>query len=84
MTDPRSTRAWRKLRDKVVAEEPSCTLRLPGCTGWSRTADHILTYATHPELAMERSNLRGACLHCNQKRGNARSEPAPAATRWRL
>lgn len=84
MVDPRSTRAWRKLRDRVISEEPYCTLRLPGCTGASQTADHVLTYARRPDLAMERSNLRGACRHCNQKRGNGRREPMPAAHRWFL
>lgn len=65
-----STRAWRKLRDQVVAEEPDCRLRLPGiCTGRSTTADHILTRKARPDLAMTRSNLRGACDECNRTRG---------------
>jgi 5-methylcytosine-specific restriction endonuclease McrA len=68
-TDPRRTRAWRKLRDIVVLEEPDCRLRLEGCTHLSTTADHIKHFKTHPELALERSNLRGACESCNKKRG---------------
>lgn len=68
--DPIGTRAWRKLRDQVVREEPICTLQLDeGCTYWSNTADHIINRADRPDLAMERSNLRGACRHCNYVRG---------------
>ena len=69
--DPRQTRAWTKLRDQVVREEPTCWLRLPVCTGASQTADHILTVRDHPELAMVRSNLRGACHACNRARCDA-------------
>ena len=69
--DPRRTRAWRKLRDQVVAEEPECRLRIAGvCTGASTTADHIESYASRPDLAMARSNLRGSCEPCNWHRGN--------------
>lgn len=62
------TRAWRKLRDQVVAEEPLCRLRLSVCTGLSQTADHIITVHDRPDLAMERANLRGSCHKCNHKR----------------
>ncbi|GAB3867348.1 hypothetical protein GCM10028801_41120 [Nocardioides maradonensis] len=87
-SDPRKTRAWRKLRDQVVEEEPDCRLRLPGCTGASTTADHIKPVKTHPHLAMERTNLRGSCEPCNKKRGagaaggsdsEATSTPRPRA-----
>ena len=70
VVDPRNTRAWRKLRDQVVREEPVCTLQLDaGCTYWSTTADHIVNYVDAPHLGMVRTNLRGACLHCNSVRG---------------
>lgn len=62
-------RAWRKLRDRVVAEEPHCWLQLPGCTGASTTADHIIPRSVRPDLTMARSNLRGACEPCNKRRG---------------
>lgn len=69
--DPRHTRAWRTLRDQVVAEEPTCRLRFPGiCTTVSTTADHIRTVTSHPELALIRTNLRGACGPCNDARRN--------------
>lgn len=68
--DPRHTRAWRKLRDQVVREEPVCRLRITGvCTGASTTAAHIRPVATHPELTMVRANLRGSCDACNQATG---------------
>lgn len=66
--DPRSTRAWRALRDDVVNEEPVCWLRMVGCTYWSTTADHVIPYSVRPDLAMVRANLRGACAHCNSTR----------------
>lgn len=70
MADPRRTRAWRKLRDLVVREEPLCWLRLPGCTTYSQTADHVLTVKARPDLAMVRANLHGACYSCNGKRND--------------
>lgn len=69
-TDPRGSRAWRKLRAQVIAEEPLCWLQLPGCTRLSTTADHILTFKERPDLAMVRANLRGACAHCNYSRND--------------
>ncbi len=68
--DPRSTWAWRRLAAQVVDEEPDCWLQLPGCTGVSTTGDHVIPVTVQPELALERSNVRGACWPCNDKRGN--------------
>lgn len=71
MGDPRRTRAWRELRDRVVREEPICWLRLPGiCTYWSTTGDHVEPVGKRPDLALVRSNVHGACLECNNKRGD--------------
>jgi 5-methylcytosine-specific restriction endonuclease McrA len=71
MGDPRHTRAWRKLRDQVITEEPLCWLNFPDiCTHVSTTADHLETVATRPDLAMVRTNLRGACSPCNNARRN--------------
>ena len=66
--DPRNTRAWQKLATQVVLEEPVCWLQLPGCTIRSTTADHIIPPLQASHLAMVRSNLRGACKHCNSSR----------------
>jgi 5-methylcytosine-specific restriction endonuclease McrA len=68
--DPRGTQAWRRLSARVAAEEPICWLRLPGCTTRSTTGDHVKPVSTHPHLALDRTNVRGACAHCNKKRRN--------------
>lgn len=63
--------AWRRLRDRVVLEEPVCQIALPGiCTGISTTADHILTVKDRPDLTLTRANLRGACDPCNRRRSS--------------
>ena len=64
----RMQRRWRELAAQVRREEPVCWLRLPGCTGVSTTANHIIPAAVRPELAHTRSNLRGACRNCNSRR----------------
>lgn len=69
--DPRQTRAWTKLRDQVVREEPTCRLRFPTiCTTISTTADHITPVSVRPDLALERTNCRGACRPCNEAKHN--------------
>lgn len=62
----RHTYAWRKLAAQVVEEEPTCRIRLPGCTGVSTCADHIKSVLVRPDLVLVRSNCQGACRHCNQ------------------
>lgn len=79
--DPRHTRAWRKLRDEVVAQEPTCRLRFRGiCTGTSATAAHIQPVTTHPELALERTNLVGSCTECNEASGTLPRESLVTGT----
>lgn len=63
-------RAWRRLRDQVVREEPLCRLRLPGCTLVSTTGDHIIPVSFRPDLRFVRSNVRGSCRTCNGNRSN--------------
>ena len=65
----RRTYAWRKLSEQVRAEEPTCRLRLPGCTGVSEVADHIIPASQAPDLFLVRSNIRGSCKSCNDLRG---------------
>lgn len=46
-----------------------CWLQFPSiCTRVSTTADHIIPKSVRPDLAMVRTNLRGACLACNKAR----------------
>ena len=78
--DPRKTRAWRKLRDRVVEEEPECRLAYPGiCTQRSTTADHIQPVSKRLDLALVRTNLRGACEPCNRERSNKPDGVMPGA-----
>ena len=67
--DPRHTRAWRRLRQRVLAEEPTCRLRLEGCTLVSTVGAHIISVKDRPDLALERSNVRGTCAACNRASG---------------
>jgi len=68
--------AWRRLRARVLREEPYCRLRLDGCTEISTVADHIVPKAVRPDLVMVRENVQGACKSCNARRG--RKSPARA------
>lgn len=70
IADPRGTQAWRRLAKQVIREEPLCWLRLEGCTRISTTGDHLEPVTARPELALVRSNVRGACGPCNERRGN--------------
>lgn len=79
--DPRNTRAWKKLSAQVVREEPLCWLRLPGCTRFSTTGDHIHSVYDRPDLALVRANVRGACKHCNSSRGRRAPRPVSATPR---
>jgi 5-methylcytosine-specific restriction endonuclease McrA len=73
--DPRQTRAWRRLRDQVIAEEPTCRLGFPRiCTTVSTTADHVIPVTERPDLALTRSNLRGSCAACNGARRTVPNE----------
>lgn len=48
-----------------------CRLRLPDiCSRISTTADHVVSVRERPDLALVRSNVRGACSPCNRARGS--------------
>lgn len=69
--DPRSTQAWRRLAKQAAREEPVCWLQFPGvCTIASTTGDHVIAVTKRPDLALIRSNVRGACAACNTARRN--------------
>lgn len=60
-----SSRAWRRLREQVLAEEPHCR--------WCHTApstcvDHVLPRARGGDD--RRENLAGSCQPCNLARGS--------------
>lgn len=79
--DKRNTAAWQALRLRVLAEEPDCQLRLPGCTGKSTTVDHRIPVSVQPALCLIRANCRGACAHCNYSRSSRTLEQARAGGR---
>ncbi len=54
-----STRAGRKLRDQVLAEEPSCC----DCGAPATEAGHIIPRAEGGQYV--RANLKGQCRACN-------------------
>ena len=72
------TRAWAKLSKLAAREEPVCWLRLPGCTIRSTGGDHYYPVKTHPHLEFVRSNVRGACSHCNLARRDTPVHELPA------
>jgi 5-methylcytosine-specific restriction endonuclease McrA len=53
----------------VLKRDLWCRLRLPGCTGKSTTADHVISVAQGGDNSL--GNLIGACEHCNRMRGGA-------------
>ena len=54
-----STRAWRKLREQVLAEEPLCR----DCSGLATEAGHVVGRAQGGRDV--RANLKGQCRPCN-------------------
>jgi 5-methylcytosine-specific restriction endonuclease McrA len=63
------TSTYQQNRKLAIAREPTCHWRLPGCTGKSTTADHVVPVSRGG--TSEPSNLIGACRHCNELRGGA-------------
>ena len=66
----RASAIYTRLAKRVVKEEPLCWLQLDSCTRVSTSADHIIGIHASHDLALEGSNLRGACTNCNDRRGN--------------
>lgn len=82
----RGHRSWRKLRDlyrsECAAKKLPCwicheridyTLQWPD--GLAFEADHIMGVKSHPDLALERSNLAPSHSTCNRKRGATPVDP---------
>jgi 5-methylcytosine-specific restriction protein A len=58
---------WRELRARVLIEEPICKCGAPTTIGAHRKSIRL-----HPELRLERSNVRGSCKHCHDQESAAR------------
>ncbi len=72
--DPRGTRAWRRLRERVYAEEAHCwrcgeyvDQTLPRTHPMRRTADHIDAIANGGAGVPDRSRVRLCHARCNSK-----------------
>ncbi len=59
--------AWRQLRIRVLAEQPTCAVI--GCGRLATEVDHIRPLKFSPELALDRSNLQGMCKTHNASKG---------------
>lgn len=81
---PRTNRAYRNLRATVLAEQPTCQLRLGRCTTHATQVDHIVPLVIAPHLLMERNNLQAACANCNlDKSASTHHQPVqPPALDW--
>ena len=58
------TAAWRRLRRRILREQPFCV----DCRGAATEVDHIKPRRTHPELALDPSNLAPRCKPCHSRR----------------
>ncbi len=77
----RHGRPWRRLRERVLREEPIC--RYCGVRP-STAVDHVLPLSLFPHLAHDRSNLAGACRPCNTAKHNRVAPKPPAIEATRL
>lgn len=74
----RRGRPWRTLRARVLREEPTCYL----CrVRPSDEVDHVVPLSVAPERAHDRTNLRGVCAPCNQRKGDRLGPPRYRPTR---
>lgn len=86
--DPRGTRAWRRLRERVFREETHCwrcNTYVDQTLDWrhpmSRTADHLDAIANGGSGVPDRSMVRLAHRSCNGRRGAGRNaEPLVRAS----
>lgn len=60
---------YQRNRALALKREPTCHWGLPGCTGKSATADHLIPVARGGDNSLE--NLVGSCASCNMRRGGA-------------
>lgn len=68
----RSSAAWQRLRRIKLTMDPLCEdphgeHARTGRTATATQAHHVLPLATHPELALELSNLMSVCTRCHAR-----------------
>lgn len=64
------------LKPDAQGRRRVCSLKLPGCTYWADTADHVLPVDSGRNKMAFRGPLRPACAHCNSSRGKRNVGPA--------
>lgn len=52
---------WRKVRDRYIAEHPTCAW--PGCGQPAEEVDHITPIRVDPSRRLDPTNLRSLCAH---------------------
>lgn len=62
---------WEATRLRILARDPACRDRGPGCTGRSTEVDHITAGAGEAEW-----NLRGLCATCHRAHTQAQAREA--------
>lgn len=62
--------AWRILRGEVIRKEGGvCRNCGKRAIGKSAHVDHIKSRRTHPELALDITNLQLLCIQCHMRKG---------------
>jgi 5-methylcytosine-specific restriction endonuclease McrA len=63
--------AWQQLTKRAYAlYGRDCHLRLPGCTHYADTVDHLDSRAVHGTALPSIDRVRPACRHCNTAKSN--------------
>lgn len=73
-------KSWRKLRLRVLAEEPLCRMcRAKGRLTPADTVDHIKPHRGDTQLFWDRDNLQALCASCHNsdKQSEERRETMP-------
>lgn len=81
MRDPRGTRRWRELRERLYRRDRAANVpcwicgqpidyRAEAGTPDAWEPDHVQPVADHPELAFDPGNIRPAHCSCNRSRKN--------------
>jgi 5-methylcytosine-specific restriction endonuclease McrA len=68
-TDPfYHSKEWRRIRSEVIRDNPTC--EYCDIVSRARVVDHVLPRRLFPELELEKSNLKGSCDRCHNKKRN--------------
>jgi 5-methylcytosine-specific restriction endonuclease McrA len=84
MTRKRRTQDRDRIRRTVLARDGGlCRLRLPGCTTYATTVDHLMPVSKGGD-EYDVGNCVASCQSCNGRKGNRLLAPRPnIAPKWR-